>query len=297
MSTKIQFPNTRLTQAALGNPLFVTDVENLTSNLLEAINMLLGLPTSGATAFAILSGFEYDSEGASYSTGIVYMNGLIYYCATGLAETKYLAPAPTDGNSKVFSDGNSYNTYRIYYAVSSNSQVGGMPQFNGTMDQYRLSLTAMKGDTIEKVPVIGTDLVASLPVFTDTNKKLLTKSVADTLTALGTDTTNDPREIKTDAGITLHTKRLVTDIWDMDTNATSTVAHGIADFKKIQTILAWIRNDAETLRVSLTGDNVGSITWDATNVNLTRKTSGVCDSADFSGTSVPRGYLVITYLT
>lgn len=143
MSEKIQFPNNRLTPASLGKPVFATDIQNLTENLLEAMNILLGLPADG---FAILSGFVYASS--AYGPGYVYMNGVIYYCA-GLAETKYLAPDPTDTESKLHNpDGNSYNTYRIYYAIESNSPVGGMPQFSGDMNQYRLDLTTIN-TTIE----------------------------------------------------------------------------------------------------------------------------------------------------
>jgi hypothetical protein len=134
MSTKIQFPNNRLTYTGKAGPIFDTDIENLTQNLLQMVNILLGLPSNG---FAILQGFTYAS--GAYSSGFVYMNGVIYYC-TGLVENKYLAPNPTGAFSKLHNDLVSRNTYTIYNAVQNDTAVGGMPQFVGNMDQYRISI-------------------------------------------------------------------------------------------------------------------------------------------------------------
>jgi hypothetical protein len=200
MSTKIQFPNNRLTESGLGNPLFVTDVSNLTENLLEAINMLLGLASNG---FAILSGFTYS--GSAYSAGIVYMNGIIYYCSAGLNEGQYLSPVPTDVDSKLHSDGNSYNTYRIYYAVASNSQVGGMPQFTGNMDSYRFSMQKIKdyaaSDATSKANAAESNAISAAALdatskanATESNANNYTDGIASTLTseisAIGDDWNN-----------------------------------------------------------------------------------------------------------
>jgi hypothetical protein len=221
MSAKIPWPNTRLTQTGLGNPLFVTDPQNNTENILQAVNMLLGLPSNG---FAILSGFTYTpGSPGSYSPGIVYMNGQIYLVTISLTENKYLAPDPTDIDPKQHSDGNSYNTYRVFYAVQSNSPVGGMPQFVGNMNQYRRSVenlinitlggdvnfaetlvtrlnlktnttdlgtAAFKdtGVTFDELPLVGAnDLVASCYVKTDIDNGLATKSVEDVKTEILSD--------------------------------------------------------------------------------------------------------------
>jgi hypothetical protein len=152
MSTKIQNPNNRLTYPGIAGPRFDTDIENLTQNLLEMVNILLGLPSNG---FAILKGLDYDSGANTYNAGYVYMNGIIYYFAGTLAENTYLVPDITGAFNKLHSDGNSYDTYNIYLCVQSNSSVGSMPQFVGDMDQYRFNMTAMIGSTAGKVPVIG----------------------------------------------------------------------------------------------------------------------------------------------
>ena len=83
MSAQIPFPNKRLPQAGIGNPLFITDIENANEDLLEALLILYGL---AAGDFAILSGFNYGA--GAYTGGVVYMNGTIYRCVDGLLENK-----------------------------------------------------------------------------------------------------------------------------------------------------------------------------------------------------------------
>ena len=100
------------------------------------------------------------------------------------------------------------------------------------------------------------------------------------------------------------TKNKVIEIgdWDMDTNSAKSVAHGISDFTKIETVTAFIRNDAATtarLLVSMTsvvdGTCNGGIDFDGTNVNLTRVNSGLFDSANYNSTSFNRGWITIQY--
>lgn len=135
MSSQIPFPNKRLAQAGIGNPLFVTDIENATEDLLEALAVLYGFASNG---FAILSGFDYGA--GAYTGGIVYMNGVFYRCVAGLTENQYLTPDVQDVQNKIFSDANTYPTYRIYQAVAAGAQWGGMPQFVGNMNAYRVSI-------------------------------------------------------------------------------------------------------------------------------------------------------------
>ena len=155
MSTKIQAPNKRIPQAGIGNPLFVTDIQNVNEDLLFYVNMLLGLPNPG---FAILQGLTYTSGGAgSYSSGYVYLNGQIYYFAGTLTGGNYLNPSNQLVDSKLFGDGNSYTTYQVFYVVSSSTPVSGCPVFSGDMNAYRFNMTAMQGTIPGKVPVIGSN--------------------------------------------------------------------------------------------------------------------------------------------
>lgn len=139
MGSQIKWPNKRLTVTGIGNPLFVTDIENASEDLLEAFAAIYGF---AAGDFAIVSGFEYGS--GSYTGGIVYMNGTFYKCLNGLVENKYLAPDVQDVQNKIFQDANTYPTYRIYQAVQADAPWSGMPVFSGNMDAYRWSIKRLK---------------------------------------------------------------------------------------------------------------------------------------------------------
>jgi hypothetical protein len=140
MNTTINFPNVRLETAGTGNPIFVTDIMNACESALSVMESLLGLPSNG---FAIITGFVYG--GGAYTGGLVYMNGVFYWCTAGLTENKYLMPDNVDDFVKIYQDANTHATYKLFYAVESNTPVGGMPQFVGNMNAYRLNLTVLKG--------------------------------------------------------------------------------------------------------------------------------------------------------
>ena len=159
MSQKIDFPNDRLVYSNIGSPVFDSDIQNGTQNLNLAIKMLLGVQSS----FSILQGVNYDSGTQTYSSGYIYLNGIVYYCATGLALNQYLAPNPTDTCLVQFKNGNSYNTYRIYYAIASDSPQTGCPQFTGDMNNYRRSIDWNFQYIINALNLhVGTSPVASL---------------------------------------------------------------------------------------------------------------------------------------
>lgn len=96
--------------------------------------------------------------------------------------------------------------------------------------------------------------------------------------------------------------------WDMDTNATATVAHGIADYTKIRSVDVLIRPDsgaAADVRPLVsyndsTGVMSGGITGiTSTNVVMARLASGlsgVFDSTNFNATSYNRGWIMIGYV-
>jgi hypothetical protein len=138
MSGIVNWPNERITyEGGSINPLFISDILNADQNLIQAIIMLLGLPASGAEAFAILDGFTPISD-TGFTGGICYMNGKLYICEDGLDINKYLVASETNEFNKLFGDNVVRPTYKIYYAVESNTQVADMPQFVGTMDEWRI---------------------------------------------------------------------------------------------------------------------------------------------------------------
>lgn len=143
----MDFPNVRKEYTGVGNPLFITDIVNLTDSVLIAMKNVLGL---GDTDFAIISGFDY-TPGApgSYAVGICYMNGVFYKSTATLAEGKYLQPDPTDYLSKAFPDSISRYCYTINYCIVSNTSVGGMPQFSGNMNGYRVNVKKVMDSLVD----------------------------------------------------------------------------------------------------------------------------------------------------
>ena len=84
--------------------------------------------------------------------------------------------------------------------------------------------------------------------------------------------------------------------WNMDTDTSVTIAHGIADYTKIRAINVMIRNDATTSVSCLIGIYGAIGTVDSTNIELTRATSGAFDSVNYDSTSYNRGYITIQHI-
>ena len=82
--------------------------------------------------------------------------------------------------------------------------------------------------------------------------------------------------------------------WDMDTDGSVSVAHGL-DFDDIRFVKATIIRDDSALCADLAGPH-GNLNWDATNIIAYRTASGDFDSADYDATSFNRGYLLIAYI-
>lgn len=219
MSTQIPFPNKRLAQAGIGNPLFVTDIENATEDLLEALATLYGFASNG---FAILSGFDYGA--GAYTGGIVYMNGVFYRCVAGLTENQYLTPDVQDVDNKIYSDANTYPTYRIYQAVAAGAQWGGMPQFVGNMNAYRVSIKKVYDLAIQVVNatesvrgIVELATAAEVLAGTDTERAVTPaglegktatdarKGIIELATSAETQTGTDAERAVTPAGLTART--------------------------------------------------------------------------------------------
>lgn len=105
-------------------------------------------------------------------------------------------------------------------------------------------------------------------------------------------------------GIKLLTKVVEIGDWNMDSDGTKAVAHGLgASYKKITRVSGWIRDDLDSAYYPLgytTADGIAQVSEGAsprnsTNVNLTRLLSGSFDSSFFDATTYNRGTLVIEY--
>lgn len=90
--------------------------------------------------------------------------------------------------------------------------------------------------------------------------------------------------------------------WNMDANSGVNVAHGLVDHKQIRSIFVVIRNDADMSyenlsQVAVAGSISGAaFSWDATNILLSRTTSGGFDGPNYDSTSYNRGYVYIVYV-
>ncbi len=87
-------------------------------------------------------------------------------------------------------------------------------------------------------------------------------------------------------------------VWDMDTNGSVSVAHGL-DATKIRRVTAVIINDDATLYSqfsSYTGTTVNQTAWDSTNIILTRFSPTGYDATTYNDGTMNRGYIVIEYI-
>lgn len=90
--------------------------------------------------------------------------------------------------------------------------------------------------------------------------------------------------------------------WDMDTDAQKNVTHGIADFKKIRSAYAIIRDDSDALYTPLDSfNNAGTpvrghiAVFQSTTLRLDRTASESYDSTNYNATGFNRGWVAITY--
>ena len=142
MSSIVPFINKRLTYPGVAGPLFDSDIQNITENLIESLLMLADIPNPG---FAILGGLNYTAPGGvdTYSDGYIIYNGQPYYVvgfdSSGISW--WLLPTSTYTFSKNHSDSVARNTYQ-YFACNKTTvdPSNGTPQFVGDMNQYRISL-------------------------------------------------------------------------------------------------------------------------------------------------------------
>lgn len=103
------------------------------------------------------------------------------------------------------------------------------------------------------------------------------------------------------AATLLNTKVIDIGDWDMNTDASKAVSHGLAgSLSKIRTIKVLIRNDAGTNYYDFDSENQNGTTAkqayaDVSNMVLTRATSGIFDNGSFGSTSYNRGWITIQY--
>lgn len=99
----------------------------------------------------------------------------------------------------------------------------------------------------------------------------------------------------------LKTKIVEIGDWDMDTDATKTVTHGITNYKNIRSVSVIIREDSDANYYNLLAPNglgvsvAGMGVIDSTVINLGRANGSIYDSTSFNSTSFNRGWVTIEY--
>lgn len=104
----------------------------------------------------------------------------------------------------------------------------------------------------------------------------------------------------TDGTYTIKTKLLPIPSWNMDSDATKSIAHGL-DFNDIVSISVLIHNDAGTLGTDLIvqeggGDTDGYYSKDSTNIIMGRRSGASYDNSNYSSSLVVRGWIKITHI-
>lgn len=102
--------------------------------------------------------------------------------------------------------------------------------------------------------------------------------------------------------IRLGMKVLTLPVWDMDTDSSVVVPHGLSDHTKIRIVKGVIRNDVTNvtdriLEAAASDGTIqgGAISMDATNINVFRMTGGTYDTTAYNDTGSSRGILIVFY--
>lgn len=99
----------------------------------------------------------------------------------------------------------------------------------------------------------------------------------------------------------MKTKVLPIGAWDMNTDVSVNVPHGLTGGSQIREISAIIYDDSgasvgNLVGAGFTGTLGGAIGASATDIGLSRVIAGGFDSASYSNSSVNRGYVVLRYV-
>lgn len=107
--------------------------------------------------------------------------------------------------------------------------------------------------------------------------------------------------VKEANGTRIALKTIAIGDWNMDTDSSKALTHGVADYNKIIAINARVRNDADTALYYayqlIPGYSVPELwhTISATEITLGRANAGYFDNANFDATSFDRGKVTIWY--
>lgn len=175
----------------------------------------------------------------------------------------------------------------------------------GELERLRYVIAQITGETYwyidpdQNISTAGTMTKANFTTPGQFTSSVATGTAPLVITSVTEVANLTPQQIGDGTNI-IKTKIIDIGDWDMDASISVTVAHGLTA-TKIRSISAIVRTDDAAGAYSIDYDNsAGSlskgINFDATNIYLTRKTSGPFDGTDFNATSFNRGWVTITYV-
>lgn len=274
---------------------------NVTSDIQSQINALSSGTFNGAVSTILTSNLTADRVLISNPAGKVAVSGV---SVTNLNTLDTTTSITTQLAGKLnLTGGTLSGALTVNGATvlgSTLSVTGAATFFNNIATAGNLSVTGTAQVTgnlaANTTATVGTTLVVGGAATFNT-----TAQVTGAFTALG--------GVRTNSGVYL--KTLVLDIgdWNMDSNASKSVAHGLgANYKKIKSISVIIRDDSDNAYHSLLnqtpqgGENgLVSGTLDAfnsTNIVLRRLSlalNGWFDGTAYDSTGYNRGWITITY--
>ena len=184
---------------------------------------------------------------------------------------------------------NSVNTVRIVDSSITNSKLATNCVSNGKIADGSVTNNKLSVNSVRTTNILNNNITLEKMADNSVDSAQYVDGSIDAVHLA------DAVAIKITSGTNqLYTKVIQIGDWDMDTDATVNVAHGLSNFKKVRGYDVIIRNDADTAYGSIyAAGNTGGL--DSTNIVLTRDTSGIFDSANYNATSYNRGWVKITY--
>ena len=178
-----------------------------------------------------------------------------------------------------------------------------------TNQTQALYLDQEQDDILEQYPAASESAAAAATSETnaatsETNASNSASSATSSASAAATSETNAASSAAeaADSAASITLKSLVLEIgdWNMDTASFIWVAHGL-DSSKIRTLTVLIRQDGGVLAFALptynpAGTSVEIVSYNSTQVEISRATNGTFDNTNYDTTSFNRGWVTIQYI-
>lgn len=252
--------------------------------------VISGMAISGAGPYDIAAGIVYlDTAAGKNLYRIPAQSGVT-------AGTKYVIPDSDNVTQKAYQVGGNKDFFREKRATLGANETGAIA-FDPSMDNLPFigDITGRQVDftNIEEVAasrILGRDSGGGAG---DTEE--LTVSEVLTLLDVPTNLEAVLNDGNTDAQTLIKAKVYQIGDWNMDANASVNVAHGLGA-ANIVAAFAMVRNDA--ISGFGAGENLmnsGKITYDGTNIVLSRTAAGDFDTTAYDSTSFNRGWVLVIY--